>query len=311
MDLMVQDETIFKERLSVAIYDPTSLSRGNVIDRNLIWNNTLEWSEKFGATDQHNVSLLVGMEAIEDRTDYLGASANNFLRADPNFHFIDNSLNQEVGDIGASGIATEWGLLSFFGQLGYNYNNKYILNASVRRDGSSRFGKGNRWGTFPAFSAAWNISEEPFFQDNNTISNLKLRASWGQLGNQEIGIYPFSSLVETGILVYPFGEQIGTGAQLIETGNANIKWETTTQTDFGMELGFLKDRLSLTADYYKKRTEDILVRVPLPQTAGSFNPPFVNAGTVDNTGFEFGLTFRNTTGQFHYELGANISTVKN
>jgi hypothetical protein len=102
------------------------------------------------------------MEAIDDRTDYLGASANNFVRNDPNLHFIDNGLNQEVGDIGASGIATEWGLLSYFGQAGYNFKNKYIVNASIRYDGSSRFGKDNRWGTFPAVSAAWNI-EESFF----------------------------------------------------------------------------------------------------------------------------------------------------
>ena len=311
VDLLVQDETIYKERLSVAIYDPTSLSRGNVIDRNLIWNNTLEYNDAFGTADQHTLSVLVGMEAIENRTDYLGASARNFVRADPNFHFIDNSVTQDIGDIGASGIATEWGLLSFFGQVGYAFKNKYILNLSARRDGSSRFGKANRWGTFPAISTAWNVTEEPFFQNIPVISQLKLRASWGQLGNQEIGIYPFSSLVGTGLLVYPFGEEIATGAQLIETGNENIKWETTTQTDAGIEISFLKDRLSFQADYYKKRTEDILVKVPLPQTAGDFSPPFVNAGTVENKGLELGLTFRNTSGHWHYEIGANLSTVHN
>lgn len=310
-DLLFQDETIFKERLSVAIYDPTSLTKGNVTDRNLIWNNTLQYTKSFGTNNEHTLDLLVGMEAIDDRTDYLGASANNFLRADPNFHFIDNSLTQEIGDINASGIATEWGLLSYFGQLGYNYKNKYILNVSARRDGSSRFGKANRWGTFPAVSVAWNVSEEPFFQQMKAISSLKLRASWGQLGNQEIGIYPFSSLVETGILVYPFGEQISTGAKLIETGNSNIKWETTTQTDVGAEISFAGDRLSLLADYFVKRTEDILVRVPLPETAGSFNPPFVNAGTVENKGIELGLTVRNSAGELHYSISANLATVHN
>ncbi|HJW28662.1 MAG TPA: SusC/RagA family TonB-linked outer membrane protein, partial [Saprospiraceae bacterium] len=202
-------------------------------------------------------------------------------------------------------------MLSYFGQIAYNYKNKYILNVSARRDGSSRFGKGNRWGTFPAFSVAWNVSEEPFFQNLKAISHLKLRASWGQLGNQEIGIYPFSSLVETGVLVYPFSEQISTGAKLVETGNENIKWETTTQTDVGIETSFFGDRLSLQADYYKKRTKDILVRVPIPETAGEFNPPFVNAGTVDNSGVEVGLTYRNTTGALHYEIGANIASVHN
>jgi len=311
IDLLFLDETIFKERLSVAIYDPTSLTRGNVTDRNLIWNNTLEYNTALDAAQHHNLSLLVGMEAISNRTDYLGNSARNFLRNDPNLHFIDNSVNQTFGDIGASGIATEWGLLSYFGQAGYNYKNKYILNGSVRLDGSSRFGKDNRWGTFPAISAAWNISEEPFFENIKTISHLKFRASWGQLGNQEIGIYPFSSLVQTGSLVYDFGGAITTGAQLIETGNTNIKWETTTQTDYGMEMSLFGDRLSITADYYDKLTDDILVRVPLPQSAGDFSPPYVNAGKVENNGFEFGLTLRNSAGDLHYELGGNIATIHN
>lgn len=311
MDLLFQDESIYKERLSVAIYDPTSLTRGNVTDRNLIWNNTLEFNTALDTAHHHNISLLVGMEAIDDRTDYLGASANNFVRNDPNLHFIDNSINQEVGDIGASGIATEWGLLSYFGQAGYNFRNKYLLNASVRFDGSSRFGKDNRWGTFPAFSAAWNISEESFLQNVDFISHLKLRGSWGQLGNQEIGIYPFSSLVETGSIVYDFGGTITTGAELAELGNSNIKWETTTQTDAGIDVSFFKDKLSITADYYNKLTDDILVRIPLPQTAGEFTPPYVNAGKVENKGFEFTASFRNTSGAFHYEIGANIATVNN
>lgn len=310
-DLGFQSETIFKERLSVAIYDPTSLSRGNTTDRNLIWNNTLDYNTTLDANDYHNVSVLVGMEAIDNRTDYLGASARNFFSTNPNFHFIDNSVTQEVGDIDASGIATEWGLLSYFAQLGYNYRSRYILNASIRRDGSSRFGEGNRWGNFPSISAAWNISEEPFFDNVNSISHLKLRASWGQLGNQEIGIYPFSSLVETGIIVYPFGDQIATGARVLETGNKNIKWETTTQTDVGLEFSFLEDKISFTTDYYIKRTEDILVRVPLPQTAGSFNPPYVNAGTVENKGLEFGVTVRSSAGELRYNIGANLSTIKN
>jgi TonB-linked SusC/RagA family outer membrane protein len=310
-DILFHDETIFKERLSAAIYDPTSLSRGNVTDKTLIWNNTLDYSTSIGQEGNHNISALVGMEAIDNRTDYLGASANNFLLTDPNFQFIDNSVTQELGDINGSGIATEWGLLSWFAQAGYNYKGKYILNASVRRDGSSRFGKENRYATFPAVSAAWNISNEPFFDNVGLISHLKLRASWGQLGNQEIGIYPYSSLVETGILEYPFGEQIATGTEIEETGNSNIKWETTTQTDFGIDMSLWNDKLSIIADYYVKTTEDILVRVPLPQTAGAFSPPYINAGTVENKGFEFALSYRSNVNELSYEIGANIATVHN
>ncbi len=311
MDLLVQSETIFKERLSAAIYDPTSLSRGNVTDRNLVWNNTLDYSTSLGAEKQHNVSLLLGMEAIANRTDYLGASARNFMTTNQNLWFIDNSVNQTFGDISASGVATEWGLLSYFGQFGYNYKSRYVFNASLRRDGSSRFGKGNKYGVFPAVSVAWNISDESFFKNMDFISHAKLRASWGQLGNQEIGIYPFSSLVQTGIVVYPFGDQIATGSQVIETGNDKIKWETTTQTDVGLELSFLGDRISLAADYYDKKTDDILVRVPLPQTAGAFSPPYVNAGKVENKGFELALNYRKAGSELTYEIGANISTVHN
>lgn len=311
MDLLMQSETIFKERLSAAIYDPTSLSRGNVTDRNLVWNNTMDYSVAYGSAEQHKFSLLVGMEAIANRTDYLGAAARNFTSTNSNLWYIDNNVTQEVGDISASGIATEWGLLSYFAQFGYNYKNKYVLNASVRRDGSSRFGKGNKYGVFPALSAAWNISDEPFFQNIDFISHAKIRASWGQLGNQEIGIYPFSSLVQTGIQVYPFGDQIATGTKVVETGNDKIKWETTTQTDLGLELGFLDDRISLSADYYDKKTDDILVRVPLPQTAGAFSPPYVNAGKVENKGFELALNYRKSGAAFNYEFGANIATVNN
>ena len=310
-DVLFQDETIFKERLSAAIYDPTSLSRGNVTDRTMIWNNTLDYTTSIGASKDHNVSLLLGMEAIDNRTDYLGAAARNFFLTDPNFQFIDVSVTQELGDIDASGIATEWGLLSYFAQAGYNYKSRYVINGSVRRDGSSRFGKANRYAVFPALSVAWNISNESFFDNMDVISSLKLRASWGQQGNQEIGNYPYSSLVETGILEYPFGGQIATGTEIVETGNENIKWETTTQTDFGVDMSLWEDRLSIIADYYIKRTDDILVRVPLPQSAGAFNPPYVNAGTVENKGLEFAVSYRQTTHDWHYEIGANIATINN
>ena len=311
MDFLFLHEKIFKERLSAAIYDPTSLTEGAVQDRNLVWNNTFDYTKSFGGTGDHNFSAFLGMEVIDNRTDFLGASARNFFSTNPNFRFIDNSVTKELGDIDASGIATEWGLLSYFAQVGYNYKHRYVVNASVRRDGSSRFGDANRYGVFPSFALAWNVSNEPFFRDVKVISRLKIRGSWGQLGNQEIGNYPYSSLVETGKFVYPFGGQIVTGAQILETGNENIKWETTTQTDVGLEFSLFEDKLSVVADYYVKNTNDILVRVPLPQSAGAFNPPFVNAGEVQNRGFEFALNWKELKGEFSYEIGANISTVHN
>ena len=309
-DFLFEKEKLFKERLSDAIYSPTSLNEGRVFNQTLIWNNTADYTQQFG---KHRISTLLGMEAIQNHTDYLGASANNFRRTDLLFRYINGSLPAALGNVNASGIATEWALMSYFGQAGYSFDSRYVLSASVRRDGSSRFGPNNRWGTFPSVSAAWNVSNEPFFKNKKLdfISSFKLRGSWGQLGNQEIGIYPFSSLVETGQRVYSFGNQLVTGATIVETGNSNIRWETTTQTNIGLDMSFWKDRLSLVADIYRKTTNDILVRVPVPQAGGSERPPYVNAGSVENTGIELGLIYKNKFRDFRYTIGANISALKN
>lgn len=307
-DFLFDREKLFKKRLSAAVYDPTSLNEGRVFNQTLVWNNTVDFQRTIGG---HRITALAGMEAIQNHTDYLGASANNFRRTDLLFRYIDASIPEELGNVNASGIATEWALLSWFGQVGYSFKSRYVFSAAVRRDGSSRFGKNNRWGTFPSVSIAWNISNEPFFQDVDLVSALKIRGSWGQLGNQEIGIYPYSSLVSTGDFVYVFGEQIATGASIVETGNSNVKWETSNQFNVGLDLGLWQDRLSLNADWFRKRTEDILVRVPVPQAGGATRPPFVNAATVENKGIELGLTYRNKLGAFSYNVGANFAAVRN
>ncbi|MFN0176090.1 MAG: SusC/RagA family TonB-linked outer membrane protein [Saprospiraceae bacterium] len=307
-DFQFEREKLFKERLSEAVYNPTSLNEGRVFNQTLVWNNTADFQRTFG---NHRISALLGMEAIQNHTDYLGASASNFRRTDPLFRYIDASTAEELKNLGASGIATEWALLSYFAQAGYSFKSRYILSAAVRRDGSSRFGKNNRWGVFPSVSAAWNVSNEHFFEPVKFISSMKIRASWGRLGNQEIGIYPYSSLVSTGNQVYVFGNQIVTGATILETGNSNIRWETSTQSNLGLDMSFWGDRLSLTVDVFRKVTDDILVRVPVPQAGGAVRPPFVNAASVENKGIELGLIYKNRMGDFRYDIGANISTVRN
>lgn len=307
-DLLFQKEKLFKERLSGAIYEPTSLNEGRVFDRNLVWNNTIDFSRHIG---RHRISALAGMEAIVNQTDYLGAAASNFRRSDPLFRYINGSIPQEIEDQSASGIATEWALLSWFGQVGYSWGGRYVLSGAVRRDGSSRFGPDNRWGTFPSVSAAWNVSNEPFWRHVPVVSAFKIRASWGRLGNQEIGVYPFSSLVQTGVRVYPLGDDIVTGATLQETGNSRVRWETSTQTNLGMDLSFWQDQLTWSTDIFNKQTDDILVRVPVPQAGGSQNPPFVNAASIRNRGLETSLSFRDEIGDFRYSIGANISFIRN
>lgn len=307
-DFLFENEKKFKERLSAAIYTPSSLSEGRIFDRNLVWQNTLDYSQNF---NKHRISALAGMEAIQAKTNYLGASISNFPRTDPLFRYLNNGDVLDIDDIGTGGVETEWALLSYFGQAGYVFDNRYVLNATLRRDGSSRFGKNNRWGMFPSVSAAWNVSNERFFEKIKFVSGLKLRASWGRLGNQEIGNYPYSSLIETGSFVYSFGGDIVTGAQLVEGGNANVKWETTTQTNFGVDLSFWGDRLTLIADVFNKQSEDILVRVPVPLSGGDQNPPFINAGAVENKGWELSATWKERVGKFNWSLGGNVSALKN
>jgi TonB-linked SusC/RagA family outer membrane protein len=311
IDLLIGHDKLFKEFLSVAIYNPTSLSESRFTDRNLVWNNILSFQKTFGVKSQHRFSAILGTEALKNRTEYLGASARNFIDSNPAFRYIDNSLTQQLGDINASGIVTEWSLLSYFSQATYSFDNRYVINVAVRRDGSSRFGLNNRWGLFPSISLAWNISNESFFPESDVISHIKIRSSWGQLGNQEIGIYPYSSLVETGRIVYPFGSNISTGSRVIETGNSNIKWEATTQFDVGFELSLFEDKISFISDYYIKKSTDILVRVPVPQVGGSFDPPFVNAGEVENKGLELAIVYKHVGKNFNYNIQGNIGTVRN
>ena len=308
-DLQFDREKLFKKQLSPAIYAPTSLNEGRVFNQTMIWNNTLDVQRTLAGG--HRISALAGMEAIQNHTDYLGASANNFRRTDPLFRYISASIPEEINNLGNSGIATEWALLSWFGQFNYAYKNRYVVGAAIRHDGSSRFGKDNRWGTFPSFSLAWNLSNEPFFEDVRFVSALKIRGSWGRLGNQEIGVYPYSSLVNTGEFVYVFGEQIVNGASIQEVGNSGVKWETSTQANLGIDASFWQDRLSVTVDAYRKRTDDILVRVPIPQAGGATRPPFINAASVENKGIEGNISYRDAWGDFNYNIGCNLATVRN
>jgi TonB-linked SusC/RagA family outer membrane protein len=307
-DFTFENEKKFKLKLSEAIYNPTSLTEGRVFSRNLIWTNTADFQKRYG---NHRIAGVIGMEAIQNQDNYLGASVNNFFRTDPLFRNIDNSVTEDIKNIGASGITTEWALLSYFAQANYSFGNKYVLGATIRRDGSSRFGSANRWGVFPAISGAWIISNEKFFQPLDFFSTFKLRASWGKLGNQEIGNYPYSSLIGVGQYVYSFGGNVVTGAQLQQMGNNKIKWESSTQYDFGIDFSLFNERLAVMIDYYNKTSNDVLVRVPIPQTGGDQIPPYVNAASIENKGLELSVILNNKYRDINYSIGANVSTLKN
>jgi len=264
---------------------------------NFTFTNTLNYVKTFA--QKHNVNFLLGAENISSKSSAIGGSRQNFNKSTSGFQYLDYG---SLTNIYNSGSASEFNLVSFFGSGTYNFDNKYFATATLRADGSSRFGPSNKWGYFPSASAGWIISNEEFMKDAQWISELKLRGSWGQAGNQEIPNNTYQTLVsESGGIV-----------NVVRYGNPDVKWETTTQTNFGIDFGVLKNRLSLTADYFVKKTDDILLTVGLPAVSvGVIDRTYVNAGEVTNKGFEFGLNFRNQEHAFKYNVNANIATLTN
>lgn len=212
-----------------------------------------------------------------------------------------------------SGTTNEWALMSYFGRLNYGFAGKYLFEANVRYDGSSRFAKGHKWGFFPSFSAAWRFSSEEFMKNTASwLSNGKLRASWGELGNQDgLGSnYPFSLNVATnqyGI----FGNNLAPGYAPVNYALSNITWETTRMIDFGIDLGFFDNRLNIMFDWYKKDTRDILLTMAIPGVMGYSNSPKQNAGSVTNKGWDLSVSYNDNVGDFTYRVTGIVSDVLN
>lgn len=279
------------------------INRPNGLDENrgqemaFTFTNTLNYLKTFN--DVHNVNLLLGMESISSKSAAIGGSRQNFDNTSNAFRYLDYG---GLLNIFNSGSASNWSLLSYFASGTYGYANKYFATATVRADASSRFGPNNKWGYFPSVSAGWVLSEEGFMDKADWISNLKIRASWGQGGNQELPNNAYETLVSS----------TGGVVNVIRYGNPDLKWETTTQTNFGIDLGILKNKLSFTADYFNKTTEDILLTVGLPAVSvGVIQRTYVNAGEVTNKGLEFGVIFQNNDNAFTYGINANIATLTN
>ena len=256
--------------------------------------------------DDHSFNLLAGYEDNFNSVESLGASATN-MELD-NYPYLDLA---PVDYMTNSGSKFETAYRSFFGRLMYNYKEKYHLQANVRKDGSSRFHSKYRWGTFPSVSVGWTVSNEEFMQDQNVFSNLKLRGSWGTLGNERIGNYPYqSSIGFSNTLFYQDGQILSslTAAQ-IQYAIENITWETTTSTDFGVDMYFLNNRLGITADYYKKKTKDMLLELEIPAFMG-FENPNQNAGEMHTEGWDLDVTWRDQIQDFKYNIGLNVSDSK-
>ncbi len=275
---------------------PNNLSESRGEDITLTWNNSLNYFKEF---DEHSIDALVGTEFITSKMSNLGASRSRFDFTQPNFRYIDFGATEV--DLWNGGLAEEWSLLSFFASTTYSFRDKYMVTANLRADASSRFAEENQWGYFPSFSAGWLISDEEFTEDLTWLSELKLRASWGQLGNQEIPNFAYLTLFRRDADRYLISRY----------GNPDLKWETTTQTNVGIDFGLMKNRLYGSVDYFKKETTDILLPISLPNFVGDVSPTFLNAGKVSNSGLEFALSYRNYDNEFKYSVSGNIATLKN
>ena len=213
-----------------------------------------------------------------------------------------------------NGNRSESALISYIGRVNYDYDNKYLLGVSVRRDGSSRFAPKGRWGTFPAVSVGWRINEEPFLRNNNVLSELKLRGSYGLAGNfQTRGVYDYQSTI-SGNQIYEFNQGSTTGSAgytIRALSNADIKWETSYMTNVGVDVGFLSNKITFTAEYFNTRTKDMILSRPIPISYGYDTPPTANLGEVENKGFELQLGYHKSQGELTFSATGNISVVRN
>lgn len=270
-----------------------------------VWENTLSFEKQW---EDHHFTALLGTSAEQWSFESSGASKQGFVSNEPSQWIIDaGTINPQ-----ASGTKWESALNSYFGRLFYSYKNRYMLTGNFRYDGSSNFGTDKKWGAFPSLSVGWNFSEEDFAKDISWLSRGKLRASWGNIGNQNIGRGAYLTTYSGNQGYYYFGNyapQLAGGSNYL--GNANIQWEKTEQLDVGLDLSFLQNKLELNLDYYKKNTKGMLLTVPLPNYLGYTNSPWTNAGSVRNKGLEVAVKYHDKVGEFGYSIGANASTFKN
>ena len=288
-----------------------SVSNSNGLQWN--WYNTLSYVTTIA--NAHHLNVIVGTEAVENTSEWSGAGRSQFYSTDPNFMQLD------VGEINQTnyGSASEWSLFSLFGRLNYDYLGKYLLDVTVRRDGSSRFGAENRYATFPAFSVGWAVTEEDFMAGTRGwLDLLKVRFGYGLSGNDRIGNYNIYSTYGTDIMHSAY-DLNGTNTSSVQgfqpstIGNPDVTWETTSTLDGGLDAVLLNNTLSFKLDIWQRYTTDMLYVLQVPQVNGTAAAPYVNIGEMKNTGFDIELGYHNTamSGRFRYGATASISRYHN
>lgn len=277
--------------------------------RKFVWDNQLTYSNTFG---RHNVTA-TAVHSMQD------AFSNWFQGATANLQYEDLRI-LGMGDPEAANVS-QWKtpdrFESYLGRLIYDFAGKYYATASFRRDGSSRFGKRNRWGNFPSFSLAWKINED-FLQQIEQLNMLKLRVGWGQTGNADIGTFVYDATISTAMEhVYTLGREpaaIFGAAPFYNIPSPDVKWEASTMINVGTDIAMFNNRLQFSGEYYYKRQDELLVQLPLPiisGMSGDATPPWVNLGEIHNTGVEFNTSWKKMTGTFTYEVTGNLTTIKN
>lgn len=279
-----------------------TLSYSDTVKNQWIQENTVSYSLGFGGG--HRLDFLLGESTQHNGVKYSSQEGMYFLT--DNVHVLDAAQTTSAG--GSESYAN---LLSFFGRINWNYADRYLFEANLRRDASSRIPEKNRAGYFPSFSAGWNIAKESFMQAQDIVDVLKLRASWGTLGNQEIGYYPYSATYSIGSANYVWGSEKRVGAAATSAANDDIRWEVTRTFDVGLDLSMFGDRFTANIDWFDKRSSDILLQLPVSALIGVDEAPYVNAASVSNKGFDINLGYRDHWDEVFFSANLNLSHVIN
>ena len=278
--------------------------------------NYFSYNKQFG---KHSIAAVLGQSAMSYSYIYVSGTDYNLKETNPAMAYIDSAIGSTDDErtSGGTGGYDHQRLASYFFRFDYNFDERYMVEFTLRRDGSSRFGPGHKWATFPAVSAGWNVTNEPWFRDGRPdwINQLKLRASWGRNGNENIGNFRYASLMDTGQEYYfgigsaPYGNMYS-GASPAALANPTIRWEESEQVDVGLDARLFNDRLSFGYDFYNKRTKGMLMDKPIPAYVGQ-GAPMSNLGDMRNWGHEFEIGWQQQVGGFHYAINANASLLRN
>lgn len=288
-------------------YEQSFINQNKGRSQTKLFENTLTFKKEYG---KHNITVLAGQTFQEDDYDQIYGTKRNLLINPGTGEYFDVLNLGDQPEVG--GFRNEAALTSYLGRLEYNYDDRYLLNAVIRRDGSSKFSDANKWGNFPSASLGWRASNESFFKVD-FINDLKFRASYGELGSGNIGNYEYQGFINTfGAVVLGDGQTLYPSATQVRLANSELRWEKLKQTNVGMDIAFLDNSLRLVADYFVARTEDVLFGFPILMTTGNDGGnPISNAATVENKGFEFDLSYTKKINDFSFNASLNFTKLNN